>query len=176
MFSNPQNNVERFGLILGTTVVDLGSGTGEYSLEAARIVGGGGKVYAVDVQKDLLSRLKQRADEASLRNIEILWGDVEKLRGTGLQDESVDAVILANIMFQVEDIEGLIKETLRILRPKGRIFIVDWQESFGGMGPQISDVINSEKAQELFSAHGCQKISEFDAGEHHYGLIFEKQI
>src|SRR5690349_15540940 len=58
MFSEPSANLAKLGLVDGMKVVDLGAGSGFYSYEAARRVGATGRVYAVDVQKDLLERLR----------------------------------------------------------------------------------------------------------------------
>ena len=176
MFSNPQSNVDKFGLMPGLAIADIGSGTGEYSFAIARAVGNEGKVYAVDVQKDLLTHLKQLADAEGLGNIEILWANAEKPRGTGIADRSLAGVVLANVLFQIEEKEGFAKEVARILRSKGRIFIIDWKESFGGLGPQSSNIVSPSDAEALFVPHGCVKITEFDAGDNHYGLILEKNI
>ena len=63
-------------------MVDLGAGSGFYTFESAKRVGGSGRVYAVDVQKDLLERLHSVGANQGLRNIEIIWGNAEKIGGT----------------------------------------------------------------------------------------------
>ena len=85
-FSEPQKNIEQLELKPGERVADLGCGVGAYSLAAAPLVGVDGKVYAVDIQKDLLERLRQEADRQGWRNIEVVWGDVERVSGSGLAD------------------------------------------------------------------------------------------
>lgn len=68
-FSEPQKNIEQLELKPGERVADLGCGVGAYSLAAAPLVGVDGKVYAVDIQKDLLERLRQEADRQGWRNM-----------------------------------------------------------------------------------------------------------
>ena len=86
MFSDPASNLAKLGVIDGMKVVDIGAGSGFYSIEAARKVGSSGRVYAVDVQKDLLERLRSHGAAQGLRNIEIVWGNAEKIGGTKLRE------------------------------------------------------------------------------------------
>lgn len=177
-FADPESIVANFGLVAGQEIADFGSGIGPYALACAKIVGQTGKVYAVDIQKDILERLKNDAQKLGLNNVEIIWGDIESAGGVKLKDESLDAIILANALFQAEDKVGVVKEMHRLLRTRGRVFLIDWRDSFGGLGPKPTDVLVPEKAEELFSTNGFEKINssagEFSAGDHHYGLIFSK--
>ncbi len=109
-------------------VADLGAGTGHYSLLAGEIASRG-KVYAVELQKDFLTMIRNKITDARLNNIEIIWGNVEKRGGTKIADSVVDAVIASNILFQVEDKEQFIEEMKRILKPKGRVLLIDWSPS-----------------------------------------------
>jgi ubiquinone/menaquinone biosynthesis C-methylase UbiE len=175
MFSEPQKNVEQFGIGTNMTVADLGAGSGFYTLAAARMMkGGNGKVYSIEVQRDLLGRIKDAADKEHLTNIEYLWANFEKLGGSKLHDHTVDRVILSNVLFQVEDKLTALKEVDRILKPDGKVMVVDWTDSFGGMGPAPGDVFPETKAVELFGRNGFTKERDVDAGAHHYGIIFKR--
>jgi ubiquinone/menaquinone biosynthesis C-methylase UbiE len=173
MFSDPASNVEKFLLHSGMVIGDLGSGSGHYSLLCAKAVGDTGKVYSVDIQKDLLMRLKNEATKLHQNNIEVIWGDLEKIGGTKIRDNTLDGAVVSNILFQVKDKDTFTKEVRRILKPGGRVFIIDWADSFGGMGPVASEVFSIEKTKELFS-NGFSVEKEFEAGAHHYGIIFKK--
>jgi len=170
-FTNPEKNLEELGLADGMTVADLGAGAGNYSLTAAKLVGAG-KVYAVDIQKGLLTKLKENATEKGISNIEILWVDLEKENGSGLKENSVDALIISNTLFLVEKKDIFITESKRILRPGGKVLVVDWSDSFGGLGPQPEHVFPEEEAQKLFKNNGFEidKIIS-DSGSYHYGFI-----
>ncbi|MCC2630670.1 MAG: type 11 methyltransferase [Candidatus Paceibacter sp.] len=173
-FSDPTKIIEDVGIQEGSTVADLGAGTGFYSMAAAKAVGPNGRVYAVDVQQDLLARIKNTAHVGRVHNIEVIHGDIERLNGTRLREQSVDLVIVANVMFQLENKVGLLDEAKRILKPNGRILLVDWSDSFGGMGPQASMVFTQQDAKTLFESKGFAFVTGVVAGDHHYGLIFRK--
>jgi len=175
MFSDPIKNVEQLGIRLGSVVVDLGSGSGHYAKVSARVVGESGKVYAVDIQKDMLTRLKNDAGKEGFKNIEIVWGDIEKMGGTKLKDELADTALITNLMFQIEDKPSVAKEAFRIVKHGGKLLVVDWTDSFGGLGPHEEVVFSEGKALELFGNAGFVKEKNIEAGEHHYGIIFSKQ-
>lgn len=174
MFSDPNKNIDQFGLKAGMLVADLGSGSGFYTLASAKAVGPEGKVFAIDIQKVLLSKVKDEANKAGLFNVEIIWGDIEKLGGTRLRDGSLDFVILSNILFQVSDKETVIKETSRILKKDGFSAVIDWADSFGGLGPRPENVFPLELAKETFQRNGFVIEKELKVGEHHYGFIVRK--
>ncbi len=58
MFSDPKNNIMRLGLTDGMLVADFGTGSGHYAIEASRIVGNSGRVYAIDIQQALVKKVK----------------------------------------------------------------------------------------------------------------------
>jgi ubiquinone/menaquinone biosynthesis C-methylase UbiE len=174
-FSDPKKIIEDMSIQEGSRVADLGAGTGFYSLAASEVVGPNGRVYAVDIQQDLLSRLKNSAHNVKSHNIEVIHGDIEHVGGTRLLEQSIDVVIVANVMFQLDNREGLADEALRILKPSGRILVVDWSDSFGGMGPQPNMVFTQQTARELFEKKGFVFVTGILAGDHHYGLIFRKK-
>ncbi len=174
MFSHPHKNIDQLGLLPGMKVADLGAGVGAYAIPAAQAVGEKGRVYAVEVQRELVAKLKSNVERAGLKNIEYLWGDIEQRGGTHTGDDLVDFVILANVLFQTADKAGLVAEARRILKKGGKVVAIDWKESFGGIGPAVQEVVSEANARELFSQHGFQFVRTISAGDHHYGLIFTK--
>ena len=174
MFSNPKENVRQFGLSSGMIVADLGAGSGFYAIEAGKAVAPDGKIYAVDIQKDLLDRLKHEAGLAHIRNVEVISGDLEKIGGTKIRDLSVDRVLAANILFMIEDKRSFVAEIKRVLKPKGAVLLVDWAASFSQVGPHSEHVVYKDKAIKLFADFGFKVEKEISAGSHHYGIIFRK--
>src|SRR3989344_9131478 len=167
MFADPVKSLKGLGLRENDIVADLGAGTGFYSIAAGHVVEKG-KVYAVEVQKDFLETIKHKVKEANLSNVEVIWGNVEKLGGTKIGDGVVDAVIASNILFQVEDKENFILEIKRILKQKGRVLLIDWSESSFMNG---TNIISKDKARIMFEKKGFLLEREINAGDYHYGMI-----
>lgn len=194
-FLKPEDIVKQLPLEEGLVVADLGCGVGTFTIPIAKIVGASGHVYAVDVNKELLGVVRAAASteklpagaprasatgslsrtmQGGLPNVEIIWGDIEAPNGTKLADSSVGLVVLANVLFQVENKEAVIKEAYRVLKSRGYVFVTDWKESFGGLGPKSADVFSEEKAKGLFLNSGFSLYNEIEAGEYHYALLFQK--
>ncbi len=171
-FSEPRGIVPQLGLRGGMKVGDFGAGSGHYARAAAAAVEPDGKVYAVDIQEDVLKHLKLNAHEQYRRVIDTIWGDIEKPGGTRLRDASLDAVILANTLFQIDNRAGLIAEIRRTLKPGGKLLVVDWAGSYGGIGPAPGRVVPEHEAEALFINGGFHKVKSVRAGAHHYGVIF----
>jgi len=172
MFSNPEQNVLQLGLREGMRVADFGTGTGAYSFAAGKRVGHTGHVYAVEVQKNLVKKLEDEIKDCGVKNVKCIWGDIEKVHGTKIADRSMDAVIIANVLFQAEDKIGLIDEAKRILKKDGKVFLVDWLSSFGGIGPTSEHVITPKMANDLFSKRGFKFLEDINTNPQHYGIIF----
>ena len=80
-FSSPHENVLQLGLREGMKVADFGAGSGHYSRAAAAMVGHSGRVYAIDVQEDVLKHLKLNTHIHHQGIIDTVWGDIEKPGG-----------------------------------------------------------------------------------------------
>lgn len=170
-FSNPEENIKALGIHEGMNIADLGAGTGSYTIPLAEKVGGTGRVYAVEVQKEFLANIKNAAAARGLHNVEVLWGDIERAGGTKIKDGAVDVVVVANVLFQAEDKAGLVREARRILKTGGKLFLVDWSDSFKNLGPTPNMVVTKAAARMLLEAEGFVLKNEVPVGEHHYGLI-----
>ena len=173
-FTNPEKNVTELGVHDGMFVADLGAGTGAYIEPLARRVGETGRIYAIEVQKEFLTNIKDLATRHGLKNVEVIWGDIESLGGTKIKDTTIDAAVLSNTLFLAEDKPGLAREAKRILKPGGKILIVDWKESFNSLGPAQDAVVSQSTAQSIFEHEGFSLAKTFDTGEHHYGFIMVK--
>lgn len=171
MFSDPNANLSKLGLALGMKVVDLGAGSGFYTIESARRVGPGGRVYAIDVQKDLLERIRTAGAAQNIRNIEVVWANAEKIGGTKLREGTADRVIASNILFQIEKPEEFALEIKRLLKPGGKVMVVDWN---GGSPLSPKTLFPSARAQMLFEKIGFKLDQSFSAGDHHYGLVLTR--
>jgi len=174
MFADPIKNLKQFGLRENMIVADLGAGTGFYALAAARLVPLG-KVYAVEMVKDYIATVRNRAKEAHLHNLECYQGDVEKKGGTKLRDGLADAIICSNILSQTDNREGFLAEVKRILSPAGKIMLVEWTNGLSSIGPHQERLVSKEKALDLFKRGGFVLEREIDAGSHHYGMILKRK-
>mgnify|MGYP003395695789 CR=1 FL=1 len=83
----------------------------------------------------------------------------------------MDVVIISKTLKKKVNKYEALHEARRILKTAGKLAIIDWSESYSGMGPTKSDVVQKEAALELARMAGFTLMNEFAAGAHHYGLL-----
>jgi len=173
----PQEIVKKLSLAEGMHVADFGAGVGYHALPLAEAVGNKGRVYAIDVQCELLDTLQSDAERKRLENIEILHRDLEEPNSTGLADNLLDAVLITNTLFQIQHKETVLKEAYRILKKDGRLLIVDWAWN-SEKGKTITADSKLEECRQniqlLATDVGFSLVREVDAGEGHYGVLLKK--
>jgi len=177
-FAHPERNVSSLGIEPGMHVADFGAGSGAYVRAMAERMLGSGRIYAIDIQKDLLRRIHNEARQRGHTNVDILWGDLEEPHGAKVPDNSLDVVLISNLLFQVEEKANVMREAYRVLRPLGRLAVIDWTESPPDsgrrMGPRREDIVTVHEVSELAREAGFSFVREFEPGAHHFGLLFRK--
>ena len=173
-FVIPDVVATHFHLKSGDLVADFGTGSGFFLKVLSKMVGDTGSVYACDIQKGLVEKIGELTRLQGLGNVRPLWCDLEEPNGIKIDTGELDAAILVNTLFLIEDKVAAIREMGRTIRSGGKFFVIDWTESFGGMGPQPEHVVTTADATNLFESHGFVFEREYPAGDHHYGLAFRK--
>lgn len=148
---------------------DFGSGSGGWAFPLAKKLEEG-KVYSIDILEEPLSALRAKAKLEKIFNIETIKSNVEK--GSKLFNESCDLVLMTNLLFQCEDKKKVIEEGKRVLKPGGKILVVDWKLD-ATLGPEKGRV-SPEEVKETALDLNLRIEKEFEAGSYHYGLVFLK--
>lgn len=134
-----RRTVERLKLAPGAHVLDVACGTGASALPAAEIVGPQGHVIGVDFSENLLALARCKAQRRGLDNIEFQFGDMTQL---GFAAETFDAVVCVFGIFFVPDMEALVTELWRMVKPGGKLALTTW-------GPDFFEPLNSVFNQAL---------------------------
>jgi ubiquinone/menaquinone biosynthesis C-methylase UbiE len=104
----------------GERVLEIGPGTGYYTLDLAEWTGGEGAVEVLDLQQEMLDHTIRRAREHGLWNVNATRGDAQEL---GWDDDSFDAAILITVLGEIPDQDAALREVARVLRPGGRLIV-----------------------------------------------------
>jgi len=119
-FGDPSRRLVGGGLRRGQSVLDFGCGIGSFTIPAAQIVGEEGVVYALDIHPLAIEAVERRANREKIANIRTIVSD----RETGLPDESVDVILLYDVLHAVQDKQVLLKELHRVLKPDGLLSVI----------------------------------------------------
>lgn len=173
-FVDPAAIVRKLELAPGSIVADFGCGAGYFTFEAAKAVGAEGKVYALDILTAALEAVMSRMKVLGLSNVETKRANLEKIGGSGLPPESVDWVILKDMLFQNNNKELILQEIFRILKPDGKIFLMEWIPEDVPMGPEEGMRVSEEDTRTLIEKIGFHPERNIPAGDFHYALIARK--
>ncbi|MCX6006362.1 MAG: class I SAM-dependent methyltransferase [Chloroflexi bacterium] len=107
------------GIKPGMKVLEIGCGSGAFTIEAARAVGQQGKVYALDIQEDMLDKLRTklaRPGNSDIQNIEIINRSAYELP---LEDNSLDLAFMVTVLQEIPDKQRALAQIKRVLKPAG---------------------------------------------------------
>lgn len=145
-----------FGLRQHQILADLGCGSGYFTLKAAEIVGTQGKIKAIDILPERLQALQQAAqDQDKTEQIEIYQAQGESIP---LANEDVDIALIANVLHELRDPLAYLKDTQRILRANGEVWIIEWQKKEMPMGPTLAERRSLEEWVLLLEEAGFEDI------------------
>jgi ubiquinone/menaquinone biosynthesis C-methylase UbiE len=168
-FLDPINILNQLSLREDMAACDLGCGSGGWVIPLAKNLSKG-KVFAVDILREPLSALEEKLRQERLFNISIMLADAEK--GVKIMEDSIDLVLLTNILFQTKEREDILEEVKRILRPGGKALVVDWKpESL--VGPREGRV-SKEEIMKLAIKKGFDPEKEIEAGKYHWAILLTK--
>jgi ubiquinone/menaquinone biosynthesis C-methylase UbiE len=120
-FFPPIKILEKVGIPAGSNILDFGAGSGSYSVPAAQLVGPAGKVYAADMHILAIREIRKKADMKGIKNIHTIHTNCE----TKLPDTSIDVVLLFYVLHDFKNPDSIIRELVRILKPKGILAVID---------------------------------------------------
>lgn len=131
-WQKPDEVVGALGLAPGSTVADVGAGTGYFSERLARAVGDEGRVFATDVQDEMIRALEERVEREGLRNVSVLRAGFDD---PSLPPACCDLVLLANVYKELSERPAYLRRLAPALRAGGRIAIIDFRPDAAGAGP-----------------------------------------
>lgn len=167
-WQKPDEVIALLGISEGAQVADLGAGGGYFTFRLARAVGDAGRVYAVDVDEDMLSHLEARVAEEGIDNVEVVRGDFDDPK---LPDGRIDLLFTSNTYHHLQDRTAYFERVLGDLAPNGRVAILELNDrswfprTFGHSTPRQTIV-------EEMTAAGYRLVGDHDLVERQHFLVF----
>jgi ubiquinone/menaquinone biosynthesis C-methylase UbiE len=166
-WQNQEEIIQLLNLKPTDIIADLGCGSGYFTVPLSRKVK---KVYAIDIQPEMLEYLENKIKQQKILNIETLLSTENEIP---LQDESIDLLMTVNTIHEFRNKEQIISEIRRVLKPEGKAVIIDFKKEETGFGPPVSIRLSKEQAKRLLEKQGLPLMKSHDL-KYDYLLIFEK--
>lgn len=133
--------MDHLGIAEGSVVADLGAGGGWFTIRLARRVGPNGRVYAQDIQSEMIGAINRRVEREGLKNVETVLGSADDPQ----LPSPVDVVLIVETYYEVEHPQTLLRNLRESLKPGGRIGIVEFTRNGHGPGPPMEERVDPER-------------------------------
>ena len=152
----------------GCAFADVGCGPGFFTLPAAERVGDEGRVYALDVQREMIARVEERAATAGLDNVKAMLSKEVELPLPGRRGRRRAARERPARVARPGEVPG--RDRSDAPARSGVLGVVDWQKAEMPMGPPLADRLSPDQVEADLRAAGFEVEGTFDAGPRHYGI------
>jgi ubiquinone/menaquinone biosynthesis C-methylase UbiE len=164
----PAEIIKAIGLKPGDTVADIGSGSGLFTREMARVVTPAGKVYAVDIDKNLLAHVEKVAADQGITNITTVLAPEDS---PSLPPRSLDAALICDTLHHITRRQTYLANLKPCLKPDGRLVIIDFSDGWpAGHEPLRYSLAELDA---WTNAAGYVKVAEYDSIEGNFFRIFK---
>lgn len=166
---DPEDVFEELDLKSGDVFVDLGCGPGDYALRAATEVGRSGFVYAFDQRKEVVDELQAESEARKLLNL-VTWRQ-DILKSLPLESGSVDVCLLSTVLHSIDLSAGgvsLFNEVRRILKPEGRLAVIECHKREMPFGPPLHVRLSLEEVEKAIEPFGLAKNGYRDLGYNYF--------
>ena len=171
-YQQPERVMDALGIGEGSHVADVGAGGGWFTIRLSRRVGPNGRVYAEDVQPQMIEAIERRVKRADLRN-------VKTVRGTALDPKlpraALDAVMIVDAYHEMAQPIVLLRNVGLALKPDGRLGIIEHTKDGLGPGPPLEERVDPERVFRDAEQAGLRLISHERFLRYQYMLVFGKR-
>ena len=168
-YQKPAEVLAALDLKAGETIADIGSGSGYFTVRFARAVGEQGRVFAVDVDPDLVRHLNRRLRDAAVRNVQTVLADPDDPL---LPDASIDRFVVVDTWHHIERQGEYLALLKKMLKPGGQVVMIDFQKRELPFGPPLHMKIAREDLLKQMEGAGFRLAREHTFLPYQYFLVF----
>jgi predicted methyltransferase len=168
----PDEVIRTMGLTDGDVVADIGCGTGYFSRPMARAVAPSGRVYAVDVQPEMLRLLEERLQDEGLVNVEPVLGTNDDPR---LPAESVDWILLVDVYHEFQQPKAMLAKMREALKPDGRVALLEYRlEGLSAIHIKADHRMSPDQVLREWKPAGFRLVERLEFLPTQHFFVFEK--
>jgi precorrin-6B methylase 2 len=167
----PELLLRELALAPGMTVADIGAGTGYYTWQLAKQVGPGGRVYAVDVQPEMIRMLNSQMAKRGVRNVVSVLGTDTTVK---LPPSSVDLAIMVDVYHELAYPAEVLDSIVRALKPGGRVVFVEYRAEDPAVAIKPLHKMSELQVRREATAHGLRWERSIESLPIQHAIVFRK--
>nr|WP_286178394.1 methyltransferase domain-containing protein [Rhodopirellula sp. JC639] len=156
---NASESFQKLDLKPGMVLCDLGCGNGYWTLPMARKVGEEGAVYAVDIQPQMLQKLRQRADQFGLKNIRPVLGTIDDPK---LPENEIDLLLMVDVYHEFSHPQSMLWEIRRSLTPTGVVALLEYRKEDPSVPIKLLHKMSKRQIMKEYQANGFKLVREYN--------------
>lgn len=169
----PDEVLALLNIVPGEIVADIGAGTGYFALPMAARAGSTGLVIAIDAQAEMFDWIRPKMEAAGITNIQMVHAEAD---ATTLPGETCNLVFMANVWHEFPDRATVLAEAARILRPGGRLAILDWRPDVERVaGPPLDHRLSVESCTREMENAGLNPQAMGHVGQFSWMVVASRQ-
>lgn len=156
---NASESFQQLKIAEGMTLCDMGCGNGYWTLPMAKKVGKTGKVYAVDIQSEMLQKLRVRSSKERVNNIEPVLG---KVNDPNLPASEIDLLLMVDVYHEFSHPESMLWAIRRSLKPTGVVALLEYRKEDDSVPIKPLHKMSKTQIMKEYQANGFKLVREFN--------------
>ncbi len=183
LWPDPEGVLRRLGVDFGHSVLDLCCGDGYFTAPIFNIVGGNGRVMALDIDPHMLNLAKAYARSVGIPRDGIDWLESDARRIAGHLPRVPDFILISNALHGAEDKKALMAEMYSALMPGGQLAVINWHHRpkrettvlSQPRGPETTSRMTPDQVIDYAAEAGFRLHGVIELPTYHYGVVFDKR-
>ena len=165
----PDRALEAIGIARGSTIADVGAGSGYFTVRLAKRVGPAGRVYATDIQREMLARLETRLASELISNVTLVLGDEADPK---LPAAAVDLILMVDVYHELAQPQAMLRKLRAALGPGGRLVLLEYRKEDPTVPIRAEHKMSKRDAQLELEAEGFRLERVLDVLPRQHILVF----
>ncbi|MBD3300067.1 MAG: methyltransferase domain-containing protein [Candidatus Moranbacteria bacterium] len=175
-FLDPKSIIRQLDIKKDEVIAFLGSGSGYFAIEIAKLIGREGYIYAIDILKNKIDSFESLSRTNQIFNYSTHQINIEnqtKLEAI-FKNRKPDKIFLVSVLSENKQKAPVIKNSTAVLKPGGKIIIIEWKNKNLKIVPPKNMLVDKEKLKSYLKWLNLKFKKELDAGRYHWGFVFTK--
>jgi ubiquinone/menaquinone biosynthesis C-methylase UbiE len=170
---NPDKAIQVLGLKPGMKAADVGAGTGYFTVRMAKLVGPEGKIYACDIQQQMLDMLRRRLRTEKIQNVELVRGTVTDPM---LPKGTMDLILMVDVYHEFSEPQAMLRKMKEALAPEGRLVLLEFRKEDPSVPIRVEHKMSVAEVRAELEAEGFKLDRLLDVLPRQHIFIFRKQL